>query len=209
MSSNADNGSNSRSRAGMSRSAAAAPGAPRRHDAQATRRALLDAASALFDERGYDGATVRDIGERAGVDPALIARYFGAKEGLYLAALEHGERPPLPAEPVAALAAMLGDSEARGQGPIPHAMVSTTLSDDVRERVTAILSRRVVEPLAAHLSEQGAADAQLRAELLLALAAGISLTRAGGTLPALAAASLDRILGVVTPAAVELTRARK
>jgi AcrR family transcriptional regulator len=198
MSSDADNGSNGHDRAGVSRPAAAAPG-PRRHDAQATRCALLDAASALFDERGYGAATVRDIGERAGVDPALIARYFGGKEGLYLAALEHGERPPLPADPAASLAVMLADSETRGHGPIPRAMVSSNLNDELRERVRAILQRSVVEPLAGPLRERGAADAQLRAELLVAITAGISLTRASGTLPALADASLDDILGLLEP----------
>ena len=60
---------------------------PRPRDAAASRRALLDAAGALFHARGYDGTTVREIGERAGIDPALIARYFGGKEGLYLAVL--------------------------------------------------------------------------------------------------------------------------
>jgi AcrR family transcriptional regulator len=59
------------------------PGTRRRHDAQASREALLDAATALFEARGYQATTVRDIGERAAVDPALIARYFGGKEGLY------------------------------------------------------------------------------------------------------------------------------
>ena len=84
MSSSADNPSSSA--AGASVAAAA-------RDAQASRRALLEAADALFDERGYDAATVRDIGERAGVDAALIARYFGGKEGLYLATLQQEGRP--------------------------------------------------------------------------------------------------------------------
>ncbi len=45
----------------------------------ATRQALLDAARALFGEHGYEGTTRREIGVRAGADPALIARYFGSK----------------------------------------------------------------------------------------------------------------------------------
>jgi AcrR family transcriptional regulator len=188
----------------MNRPPAAAAG-PRRHDAAASRRALLDAGSALFDERGYGAATVRDIGDRAGVDPALIARYFGGKEGLYLAALEHGERPTLPREPVAALAAMLDHSEERGHGPVARAMVSSTLSDELRERIRAILQRRVVEPTADHLRELGAPEAQLRAELLVALAAGISLTRASGTLPALTSASREDIVRLLAPLVSELT----
>ena len=59
----------------------------RPHDAEATRQALLEAGRAVFDEVGYERATTREIGERAGVDPALIARYFDGKEGLFLAAI--------------------------------------------------------------------------------------------------------------------------
>src|SRR3954462_9999740 len=119
----------------------------RRNDAQASRRALLDAAGALFDERGYQGATLRDIGERAGVDPALIARYFGGKEGLYLATLAPGRRPPAPGDPAQALAAMLRRSDERGIGPVALAMVDPTLSQPLREEIRRILDARLVEPL--------------------------------------------------------------
>jgi AcrR family transcriptional regulator len=175
------------------------PGGRRRHDARASRHALLEAADALFDERGYDGATVRDIGERAGVDPALIARYFGGKEGLYLATLQQEGRPAMPPDPMQAFAAMLTKSERRGIGPIPLAMVSPTLAEGVREQVRAIMGRRVVEPLATTLAARGTPDAELRAELLLAMAVGVSLTRAGGTLPTLAETPLEELLAVMEP----------
>jgi AcrR family transcriptional regulator len=182
----------------MSRSTAT-PRPPRRYDAEATRCALLDAAGALFRERGYDAVTVREIGERAGVDAALIARYFGGKQGLYLAALEHDARPSLPADPAAALAAMLDRSETSGHGPIPHAMVSATLSDEMRAQIRTILERRAVQPLTEAFAAAGARDPQLRAELLVALAAGIALTRAGATLPRLSAASVDELVALLEP----------
>jgi AcrR family transcriptional regulator len=174
------------------------PDGRRRRDAQASRRALLEAADALFDERGYDATTVREIGERAGVDPALIARYFGGKEGLYLATLQQEGRPEMPTDPVQAFAAMLAKSE-RGIGPVPLAMVSPTLTDGMREQVRAIIARRVVEPLVAELTTRGTTDAQLRVEVLVAMALGLSLTRAGGTLPVLAGTPLDDVLAVLEP----------
>ena len=127
----------------------------RRHDAQASREALLEAAEAIFDERGYDAATVRDIGERAGVDAALIARYFGEKEGLYLATLQREGRPTMPTDPVQAFAAMLTKSEHGEMGRFPLAMVSPTLTEGIREQVREIIGRRVVEPLAAELTARG------------------------------------------------------
>jgi AcrR family transcriptional regulator len=194
MSSVADKASNTPEAAPVSQASTARR--PRRHDAEASRAALLAAAAALFEERGYDAATVREIGERAGVDAALIARYFGGKEGLYLAALQDGAGPAPPDDPAAALAWMLDRSDENGRGPIPHAMVSPTLSESVREQVQEILRRRAIEPLAASL---GGADARLRAEVLVAIATGIALTRAGGTLPALAEAPLEEIAKLLEP----------
>jgi AcrR family transcriptional regulator len=52
-----------------------------------TRQRVLDAASALFAERGFHGTTARDIAERAGVNLAAAHYHFGSKEGLYLEVL--------------------------------------------------------------------------------------------------------------------------
>ena len=157
--------------------------------------------SALFDERGYDAATIRDIGERADVDPALIARYFGGKEGLYVATLAQEGGRTLPADPADALATMLSTSDRRGIGPVPHAMVSPTMTDAMREQIMEVVRKRAVEPLAAELARRGVGDADVRAELLFAMALGISLTRASGTLPLLANAPLERLLDIVGPLA--------
>jgi AcrR family transcriptional regulator len=196
MSSDADN----RSSAGATPDGAALPGASRRrNDAQASRRALLEAAAALFDERGYQGATVRDIGERAGVDAALIARYFGGKEGLYLAALEETERPPLPTDPYAVFAKFLDKSDEDNSNPICQAMVSPSLSPELRDQVGALMARRVTGPLAERLGHEGVSQPRLRAELLVAIALGVTLTRSSGTLTALAGASLDEVHAVLDP----------
>jgi AcrR family transcriptional regulator len=56
--------------------------AARRRDKEATKRALLGAAVQVFAERGFDGATTRDVAARAGVNEGLIQRYFGGKAGL-------------------------------------------------------------------------------------------------------------------------------
>src|ERR1700759_2691680 len=45
---------------------------------------LEEAAMALFDERGFEGTTVADIAERAGLTKRTFFRYFGDKrEGLF------------------------------------------------------------------------------------------------------------------------------
>ncbi|MET8354215.1 MULTISPECIES: TetR family transcriptional regulator [unclassified Micromonospora] len=44
------------------------------------RRAILDAATSLFDERGFHGATTDDIAEAAGVTKRTLYRYMSSKE---------------------------------------------------------------------------------------------------------------------------------
>ena len=53
-----------------------------------TRGRILAAARAAFAERGFDGATMRDVATRAGVDAALVHHYFGSKQRLFVAAME-------------------------------------------------------------------------------------------------------------------------
>ncbi|MEV5704426.1 helix-turn-helix domain-containing protein [Actinoallomurus sp. NPDC052274] len=47
-----------------------------------SRRRILDAALTLFAERGYEGATISQIAERAGVARGLVSYYFPAKDEL-------------------------------------------------------------------------------------------------------------------------------
>jgi AcrR family transcriptional regulator len=60
----------------------------RRPGNQDTRQAILSAARQAFAERGFDGASIRQIATSAGVDPALVHHYFGAKDKLFLATME-------------------------------------------------------------------------------------------------------------------------
>ncbi|MBV8278642.1 MAG: CerR family C-terminal domain-containing protein [Verrucomicrobia bacterium] len=53
------------------------------------RARLLAAAADIFGTYNLEGATTRQLAERAGVNQAAIPYYFGGKEGLYLATVEH------------------------------------------------------------------------------------------------------------------------
>lgn len=55
----------------------------RLRDADRTRQRILDAALGEFADKGYAGARVREIADRAGINAQLISYYFGGKEGLY------------------------------------------------------------------------------------------------------------------------------
>jgi AcrR family transcriptional regulator len=57
--------------------------AERRRDPERARQRLLDAAAEEFGEKGFEGARVRNIAARAGLNMQLISYYFGGKAGLY------------------------------------------------------------------------------------------------------------------------------
>lgn len=49
---------------------------------------IIDTAEKLFAERGFDGTSVRDIADEAGINVAMISYYFGSKEKLMEALFE-------------------------------------------------------------------------------------------------------------------------
>jgi AcrR family transcriptional regulator len=61
----------------------------RKRDAAATREKLLKAALAEFCEKGFGGARTAAIAAHAGCNIRMLYHYFGNKEGVYLASLEH------------------------------------------------------------------------------------------------------------------------
>jgi AcrR family transcriptional regulator len=65
------------------------------------REQILDAANALFSERGYDEVSIEDIASSAGVTRGLVHHYFGGRKEVYIALLERlaavrEEELPLP-----------------------------------------------------------------------------------------------------------------
>lgn len=152
--------------------------APRPRDAAATRGALLGAARELFAERGYDGTTVRGVADRAGVNQALLFRYFGNKEALFAEAVTEQALAPLTQGPPETLlerilAAMFDDAPGA-------AMFFAVLRSEGRaaEAVRAELGTAYRAAFAALARTADPVEADLRASLLLAWLLGLSQTRA-------------------------------
>ena len=153
----------------------------RKRDAAQTRRDLLDAARELFGAKGYDRTSLREIGERAGVDAALIARYFGNKMALYSATVEADTagtpRIASVADIEALLRRMLANTDARGLGPIVRTTIapSSELDPALRDAARDHVQRRMAHPLTETLIAAGIAPevAALRAELVVAMVFGV------------------------------------
>ena len=174
---------------------------PRCRNAAATRQAILEAAKTCFMHDGYEQVGVRDIAARAGVDPALVNRYFGSKEGLFseavaskfdLSHLLHGDRATLGER----LARYVLQNEAADADYDPLVALLRSSSSDVCSGMlrNAIL-QGFVRPLAARLEGP---DAMSRAELVGSTLLGLLVHRTviGGP----AAADNESMLALVAPA---------
>src|ERR1700758_4616687 len=51
---------------------------------------ILEAALEAFAQRGYDGVSVRELNRQIGVSHNLVHHYFGSKDALWRAAIDHG-----------------------------------------------------------------------------------------------------------------------
>ena len=67
-------------------------------DAKRTRQRILDAAAQEFSRKGFDGATILGIAQRAKVSKQLATHHFGTKEKLFEQVLDLKFRPLLEAQ---------------------------------------------------------------------------------------------------------------
>lgn len=81
-----------------------------RRPATETKAVILAAARERFAADGYERATIRSIAADAGIDPSMVMRYYGNKEGLFAAAAEFDlDLPDLTQVPVEGIGAALAD----------------------------------------------------------------------------------------------------
>jgi AcrR family transcriptional regulator len=159
----------------------------RRRDAAATRRALLAAARRQIAEHGFAGTTTRDVAAAAGVNQALVYRYFGSKEKLLAEAAGVDKSTeafpdeiifsaPLGDLPHLLLDRVLDVSAAAGERASSLATLVTGVNDaTLRVRICERIERGLSGPLALRLDSHP--DALLRAELLAAVITGIVMMR--------------------------------
>ncbi len=163
-------------------------GTARPRDAAATRGALLTAARELFATEGYDGTTVRAVAERAGVNQALLFRYFGNKEALFAEAVR-GQALALIAAgpPETLLERTLGSLLSDEPGArMFFAVLRSAGNSEVAETVRDELGSAYSAAFSALVDTDDPDDAAVRADLLLAWLLGIGLLRSvmhAGTLP--------------------------
>ena len=153
----------------------------RRRNAEATRQDILDAARGRFACEGYDRAGLREIAADAGVDAALVSRYFGGKDELFAAVLAasanaeelfHGTH-----EEFAARMAymMVREPQSDAKMDCILIMLRSASSERAAEANRRFGDTNFYEPMAQWI---GGADAEVVARLLGALMMGMGVSRA-------------------------------
>jgi AcrR family transcriptional regulator len=155
-------------------------------DAAATKQRILEHARDRFARHGYAAVTVKSVADDAGVSPNLITRYFGGKDGLFLAASRveipvsasfDGGRATLGRRLAASIVARwLGTP-----GPDPLLVLQRASGERpaAAEALAAFLDTESLEPLYHHLREGGLdeATARGRAAAIDAFVLGVSTRR--------------------------------
>jgi AcrR family transcriptional regulator len=160
----------------------------------ATKEKLLQAARALFWTRGYSNVSVREITGAAGVDVALVSRYFGGKQGLFQATLADIPAWDVLASDKATLLTKAVESFTQPYNPQtdlvnPFTMLLANVLDPVMgDQIRAFVQQGIATPIAEKL---GGPRADEKAAMLLAVLFGVALMRKNFQVKGFAGDQLD------------------
>lgn len=164
-----------------------------------TRAGILQAARARFAAHGYRGATIRAIAGDAGVDPAMVMRYYGNKADLFAVALDVDLRLP---DLTAVSRSRLGETlvnhflrrwEGESEDEILLMLLRSAVSDDAAaERMRTIFREQLMPAIAPVLDNPG--EAQQRAGLIATQMLGLALCRHLLKLPPVAEFRRDELI---------------
>jgi AcrR family transcriptional regulator len=176
----------------------------RRRDPEASRAAILEAARAVFTERGYARATIREIARRAGVTHGLVMRHFGTKEQLLIQALP-GPRVAatlLPGDlatlPERIAAAFVAETDSAGDGE--HVVVALIRSAASDEQAAMPLYAAVQHEITAAFREVLGPGSEVYAGLLGSLLIGVTFGRRVARSGVLAELSSEELVGYLATA---------
>ena len=179
----------------------------RRPGESGTREAIRAAAARLFAEQGYDRTSMRAVARAAGVDPKLVAHYFGSKQALFVEVIE------LPFDPAVVVPAVFaGDRERIGER-VARFGVGVLEDPDGRRRLTGLVRAAASEPEAARMVREllgrevfariaealGVEDADVRASLVGSQVVGLAMARYIVGIEPLASLPPDAVAAAIAP----------
>ena len=172
-----------------------------RRTAAEAKAAILAAARERFASDGYERATIRAIAGDAEIDPAMVMRYFGSKEGLFAAAVEFDLELPdlseIPSERLGAeLAAHFVERWERDEALQILLRVGVT-NEVVAERMRTIFAAQLAPVVVKAIADPD--DAPVRASLAASQVLGMALCRYVLAFPPLVEMSRQDIVDWIGP----------
>jgi AcrR family transcriptional regulator len=172
-------------------------------DAAATRLALVRAARRRFAFDGYRATTVRDIAADAGVNVALINRYFVSKEGLFHACLDRTAPHGGPADEEPNLERALGElirhivRSPTDEDSMQLLLLLRSSGDDAVDRIRRETLRGYAERLARAVQTDAHSgfndDLLVRTEIALSVVLGMTMMRTSTRVEPLASADVEAV----------------
>ncbi|WP_040686308.1 TetR/AcrR family transcriptional regulator [Nocardia vinacea] len=179
------------------------PDQPPARRSDATRAAILAAARARFAAEGFRKATIRAIAADAAIDPSMVMRYFGSKDGLFAAAVDvRLDLPDLAAADPDALGELLVRRflaiwEDQPDNKVLVILLRSSITDEgVSQRFRQIFAEQV---LPAVLRFGDPADAQRRGGLIVTQLLGLALCRYVLELPPVVGLTREQIIADIAP----------
>ncbi|MEV1178925.1 TetR family transcriptional regulator [Nonomuraea sp. NPDC049784] len=179
----------------------------RRPGTSTTREEIVSAAALAFSTGGYEATSMRQVAADAGVDPALVRRFFGGKEQLFsavvtsvfqpeqaVAMLLDGPRGKLGERLAGYVLGLLGAVDR--PGPVLGLMRSAATSEHAAALIREFLANDMLGKLTQKL---GVDHPELRAALAASQLVGLAIARYAVRVDALIASEPGELIDWVAP----------
>jgi AcrR family transcriptional regulator len=174
-----------------------------RRPAAETKATILAAARVRFAKDGYEKATIRSVAADAHIDPAMVMRYFGSKEGLFASAAEFDLRLPdlsrIPRD-------QLGETLIRHflerwhDDDVLQALLRTAVTNEAAaERMREIFGAQLGPIITGVVTPEATPGVEVRAALVASQVLGMALCRYILVLPPAAAMSDEDVIEKLGP----------
>lgn len=191
----------------------------RRPGESGTRQAILDAARARFAADGYAATTIRKIAADAGVDAALVMRFYRSKDDLFAAVMSispealsriaqafDGPEQAL-GERVTRAHLTLWEGDPQDSEPLLAMLRAAIANPQAAAQLREFIQARLLHQIGPRLRDDH--DATLRSGLAASMLVGVIVGRRIVQVPALVEEDLESIIRRVAPAIQMILTARR
>lgn len=168
-----------------------------------TKERISRAARRLFAEHGYERTTIRAVASEARIDPSMVMRYFGNKEGLFASVAEFDLNLPdladVPPDEVGArlVSHFLATWQDRQEDGLIVLLRAASSNEEARNRMRDIFRAQVLPMVASVVEDE--AEAEIRAALIASQMIGLAFCRFVVRLPILAGDDPEPIIEGISP----------